>query len=420
MRMLLCLQGAASVVNRTNLSRAVGWLILTALFPIVLLAGCGQEASEESAALLAEDTAEMAAVVSQSAPADAFPEPGPGFGASEKRAVSVDGMMAEAAPAEGGPASLVSSQRRTISRASVSVEVEEVQRAVERVNAIAEAHGGFVEQLSSSGSGPAMRADLTVRVLQENFTDAVLEIQNLGEVQDLNLGQEDVTEQFIDLEARLKSAQREEESLLSLLDRASSIEHVLTIERELSRVRSQIERLQGQLNHLQQRADLATIHVSLFPPEGRLRLPPSAHLSIEETGVSARVNELSKLVESLNGEIEWVSVTTHDGRENADVAALVPPEEFSKVVSFLERRGEVVYKEVQEGTRAGGEFGRPLPDNPEESRVSVNFYEPEPLGLGPLIIAVLAGGVILVVLVIAFVFTYQRGRNRRDRFYSET
>lgn len=421
MRMMFFLKRSALAANRTNLSRAAGRLVLIGLLPVLLLAACGQGASEESAPMMVEDTAQMSAAVSQSASAvEALPEPEPGFGASEKRAVSADGMMSEAETTEGGPASLVASQRRTISRASVSVEVEEVQLAVERVNAIADAYGGYVEQLSSSGSGPAMRADLTVRVLQADFTNAVLEIRNLGEVQDLDLGQEDVTEQFIDLEARLKSAQREEESLLSLLDQASNIEHVLTIERELSRVRSQIERLQGQLNHLQQRSDLATIHVSLFPPEERLRLPPSAHLSIEETGVSARVNEFSKLVESLDGEIEWVSVTTHDGRENADVAALVAPGEFARVVSFLERRGKVVYKEVQEGTRAGGEFGRPWPDNPEESRVSVNFYEPEPLGLGPLIIAVLAGGVILVVLVIAFVFTYQRGRNRRDRFYSET
>ncbi len=420
MRMMFFLKRSALAANRTSLSRAAGRLVLIGLLPILLLAACGQGASEESAPMMVEDTAQMSAAVSQSAPADAFPEPEPGFVASEKRAVSADGMMSETETMEGGSASLIAGQRRTISRASVSVEVEEVQLAVERVNAIADAYGGYVEHLSSSGSGPAMRADLTVRVLQADFTNAVLEIRNLGEVQDLDLGQEDVTEQFIDLEARLKSAQREEESLLSLLDQATSIEHVLTIERELSRVRSQIERLQGQLNHLQQRSDLATIHVSLFPPEERLRLPPSAHLSIEETGVSARVNEFSKLVESLNGEIEWVSVTTHDGRENADVAALVPPEEFARVVAFLERRGKVVYKEVQEGTRAGGEFGRPWPDNPEESRVSVNFYEPEPLGLGPLIIAVLAGGVILVVLVIAFVFTYQRGRNRRDRFYSET
>ena len=418
MRMLFCLPGAALAIGRINLSRPVGWLALSALFPIMLLSACGQGASEESAQLMAEDTAEMAAAVSQSAPA-AFPEPGPEFGIAQEKMASADGMMAEPEGAEGAPASLVSSQRRTISRASVSVEVEEVQRAVERVNAIADAYGGFVEQLSSSGSGPAMRADLTVRVLQENFTSAVLEIQNLGEVQHLDLGQEDVTEQFIDLEARLKSAQREEESLLALLDQASSIEHVLTIERELSRVRSQIERLQGQLNHLQQRADLATVHVSLFPPEERLRLPPSAHLSIEDTGVSVRVSEFSKLVESLDGEIEWVSVTTDDGRENADVAALLPPAEFSKVVSFLERRGKVVYKEVQEGTRAGGEFGRPWPDNPEESRVSVNFYEPEPRGLGAVVIAVLVGVAVLVALVIAFVFTYQRGRNRRDRFYSE-
>lgn len=416
--MLFCFKGAALAVGRINLPQVAGWLALSALFPVLLLAACGQGASEESGGFMGEDAAEMAAAVARSAPA-AFPEPGLELGMAQEKMAVADGAMSGAGPSEGAQASLASGQRRTISRASVSVEVEEVGLAVERVNAIADSYGGFVERLSSSGSGPAMRADLTVRVLQDNFTSAVLDIRNLGEVQDLDLGQEDVTEQFIDLEARLKSAQREEESLLALLDQASSIEHVLTIERELSRVRSQIERLQGQLNHLQQRADLATIHVSLFPPEERLRLPPSAHLSIETTEVGAWVSGFVKVVESLDGEIEWSSVTTHDGRDNADVAALVPPGEFSQVVSFLERQGKVVFKEVQEGTRAGGEFGRPWPDNPEESRVSVNFHEPGPFGLGAWIIAVLVGIVILVALVAAFFFTYQRGRNRRDRFYSQ-
>ena len=68
MRKLFCLKGVALAVNRINLSRTVGWLVLAALFPIMLLAACGQEASEESAPLMAEDTAEMAAAVSQSAP----------------------------------------------------------------------------------------------------------------------------------------------------------------------------------------------------------------------------------------------------------------------------------------------------------------------------------------------------------------
>ena len=51
------LQGVALAVNRINLSRAAGWLVLTALFPLMLLAACGQGASEESTAMMAEDTA---------------------------------------------------------------------------------------------------------------------------------------------------------------------------------------------------------------------------------------------------------------------------------------------------------------------------------------------------------------------------
>ena len=88
----------------------------------------------------------------------------------------------------------------------------------------------------------------------------------VGKVQSKNFGSEDVSERFIDLQARLKSSLREDESLLSLLDRTSTVIEVLAIERELTRVRLDIERLQGQLNFLERRIDLATITVSLSSP----------------------------------------------------------------------------------------------------------------------------------------------------------
>ena len=92
------------------------------------------------------------------------------------------------------------------------------------------------------------------------------QIELVGKVQSKNLGSEDVSERFIDLQARLKSSLREDESLLSLLDRTSTVIEVLAIERELTRVRLDIERLQGQLNFLERRIDLATITVSLSSP----------------------------------------------------------------------------------------------------------------------------------------------------------
>lgn len=105
---------------------------------------------------------------------------------------------------------------------------------------------------------------------QAQFSSAVEQIELVGKVQSKNLGSEDVSERFIDLQARLKSSLREEESLLSLLGRTSTVSEVLAIELELTRVRSDIERFQGQSNFLERRIDLATITVSLSSTLGHL------------------------------------------------------------------------------------------------------------------------------------------------------
>ena len=172
--------------------------------------------------------------------------------------------------------SLEVTQRKIISNASIAVEVEVVQTAITEVRTIAESLGGFVEHLSSSGSPEHQRATMTIRVPQDQFLSALERIETLGEVQSQSVGSEDVSEQFIDLEARLKSSLREEQSLLSLLEKTEGVGEILAIERELSRIRSEIERLQGQLNFLERRVDLATIGVTLIPPREESVEPPSA------------------------------------------------------------------------------------------------------------------------------------------------
>jgi len=77
----------------------------------------------------------------------------------------------------------------------------------------------------------------------------------------------DVTEEYIDLEARLRNLRRQEERLLEILDRAESVKDVLEVERELGRVRGEIERLEGRLRYLSNRVEFATITVELLEPE---------------------------------------------------------------------------------------------------------------------------------------------------------
>ena len=295
--------------------------------------------------------------------------------------------------------------RQIISQGSLSVEVEDVAGAVAQVRTIAETRGGFISQLATTGTPGRQRSDLTIRVPQGEFFDTLDSIKRLGEVWAENAGSEDVTERFIDLEARLRSAQREEESLLSLLERADTVSNILTIERELFRVRSELERMQGQINYLSRRVDLATISVALFPPEERLADPPYGSLGMEVGDVSASVDEVKALVARVGGELESVFRSAGSGREWADMEFSVLARDFFAVLSQVEGQGKVIYKEIREST---GNVESEEPD----SRLTIYFAEEES-SLGRWLLiggSAIVGGVLLLVLLYA---VYRRVRSRQ-------
>ena len=313
----------------------------------------------------------------------------------------------QSATIEGGQSTTVEiADRQIISQASLSVEVEDVAGAVAQVRTIAETRGGFVSQIATSGTPGRQRSDLVVRVPQGEFFDTLESIKGLGKVWVENAGSEDVTEQFIDLEARLRSALREEQSLLSLLERADTVSNILTIERELARVRSDIERLQGQINYLSRRVDLATISVALFPPEERLAEPPYGSLNMEVEDVFASVDEVKALVARVGGELEGVFLSVSNGREQADVEFSVLAKDFSAVLSQVEGQGKVTYKEIREST---GNVESEEPD----SRLTVFLMERES-SLGRWLLiggAAIVGGVLLLLLLYA-VYRAVRSRSR--------
>ena len=357
----------------------------------------------------------------QSEPAAAQPTPAaiPASAqfAEEPEMAFVDDAMVKAAASDSStgssPPSLDNGRQKIISTASLAVEVEDVSPAVDRVRDITKELGGFVEHLSSFGGDNQENANLTVRVPQDQFTAAVDRISGLGNVQNRELGREDVSEQFVDLEARLKSLQREETSLLSLLELATSVADVLAIERELSRIRSEIERHQGRLDFLSRRVDLATIQVNLFPPRDRFPQPPSAHLTVEVKQVSDRVDEVKSLVGSHDGGLDRVFRSTRNEKDRAEISFRVFPQDFADVMQVLEDQGKVLNKEVVEAT-GGGDDALKTPN----ARINVAFQEPDPREAGLLLFLGLPIAAIILVsgLAAAFYWTYQRGRRRRDRF----
>ncbi|MBI4200428.1 MAG: DUF4349 domain-containing protein [Chloroflexi bacterium] len=332
-----------------------------------------------------------------------------GSAAYDQNTATITSGAAEAKGAPGPTSASVldTVDRQVISQASMSVEVANVQASVPQVRAIAEGLGGFVEQLSFSGGAEKQQATITIRVPQPDFFTALERIQALGTVQSQSLGSQDVTEQFIDLKARLESAQREELSLLNLLGKATSVSDILTIERELSRVRSDLERFQGQLNFMERRVDLATLTVSLFPPEAKQTQPPSGNLTVVVPDVSGSVARVRSLVAG-KGEIDQVYLSVQIGKERAELTLRVFSKEFGGVLASVEGLGKVKSKEVREGATGDADA---KPSEKPDAYLAVSLVEEESsLVRRIIVIGAPIAGVVLVALL-AYLF-YRAGRRR--------
>ena len=256
---------------------------------------------------------------------------------------------------------------------------------------------------------------MTIRVPQDQFFTALERIEALGEVQSKNVGSEDVSEQFIDLEARLKSSLREEESLLSLLGRSVTVSEVLAIERELARVRSEIERWQGQLNFLERRVALATIIVSLFPPQVPVALPPSGSLSLEVEDVTFSLEETRRTVVRFDGEVDQVIVTVRDGKERADLTLRVPEADFNRVIVLLEAQGKVKTKELREGTGTEQSSEGAGVDEEPEARIELSLLEEDDsLRLALIIGIIVAIGAVLLLAILFKIISMSTRRPRRN------
>lgn len=169
------------------------------------------------------------------------------------------------APAPGADEPAV--EQKVIKTSYLSLEVEDVRAAADAVEDIARKYNGYKADSSTKDIGDRKIGYVTVRVPGEHFEDVLREIEAVGELKEENISVEDVTEQYVDLAARLKNLERQEERYLDILDMAETVEDVLKVENQLERIRGNIEQLQGRLTYLTNRIDFSTVQVRLSEPE---------------------------------------------------------------------------------------------------------------------------------------------------------
>jgi hypothetical protein len=227
----------------------IAWLL--SLFAALCVLGC---ASAMPAMTAAEPRPEAAPAMEEAPP----PAPPGAFGElSGKRmedavASAVGGTPSPTPTATGGEAR---TQRAPILIyiASLGLAVTSVPDALKEVETMTREVGGFLARRDDHA--------ITIRVPAQRFDDVVLRIEKLGDVLHRNVVVEDVTQEFTDVETRLKSARAVRDRLKELLSKATRVQDSLAIEKELSRIDTEIERMETRLKFLRDRAMYSTVTV---------------------------------------------------------------------------------------------------------------------------------------------------------------
>jgi hypothetical protein len=164
------------------------------------------------------------------------------------------------------PAALGDFGRKIVKTADLGLRSEEVRESAAQAQQLAASAGGTVLSSQVYGSDDSVAADLVLSVPSEEFERVLDELRGLGQkVTTDSVSGQDVTEEYVDLQSRERNLRATEESLLRLYDRAGNVEEALSIQRELTTVRGEIELVQGRIKYLDQRSAYSHITLNIQP-----------------------------------------------------------------------------------------------------------------------------------------------------------
>ncbi len=155
--------------------------------------------------------------------------------------------------------------RKVIKNGSLDLLVKSAEQTAKDIQGVAGRLGGFTAGVDIYNvAQDAKSGNITIRIPAEKFVVAFDEIKKFAvKVERENSSAQDITEQYIDLESRLKNFKAQEAQYLEIMKKAYTIEDILNVSSRLSEVRGQIERLEGQLKYLTSQVEMASISVSL-------------------------------------------------------------------------------------------------------------------------------------------------------------
>jgi hypothetical protein len=155
-------------------------------------------------------------------------------------------------------------ERRIVRSGRMTLQVEDVVEAINKIEDVATLMGGYVVSSYKYEEEEEIVGEISIRIPSNKFDEGFDRLRQIAQdVPYEHTDSTDITEEYIDLEARLHNLEATEDQYLELLNRAETVDEMLQVQRELSNVRGYIEQLQGRMKYLERVSDMALIEISL-------------------------------------------------------------------------------------------------------------------------------------------------------------
>jgi hypothetical protein len=211
-------------------------------------------------------------------------------------------MAAESAVERSAPDAANIPERMIVRNADLTLVVDDVEERMNAIASIAKKHEGFVVSSNLDRNVGDIRGNVSLRVRSEKIDQALADLRALAiEVRSESSSGQDVTGEFVDLQAQLTNLETAEKQLQKIMEEASKTEDVLNVFNQLTQIRGQIEQIKGRMQYLSESAALSMINVQLISDAASQPVEPPIWrpLGTAKTALDALVNSLKDLADFL-------------------------------------------------------------------------------------------------------------------------
>lgn len=285
----------------------------------------------------------------------------------------------ETAPKPGEAPASELANRKLIRNANVELEIVSFDDAVQKITAFATEERGYVATTSSQKQANGkLRGQVIAKVLPENLDRFLQKLRGLGELKNQTLGTEDVTKAYLDTDARLKNARVMEQRLIEMLQtKTGKVSDLLQVEKELGRVREEIEKMQGELKYWDSQVQFATVTISLAEKDME---EPAAFLIKERSQLALYAPDVEKIyndIKALASQKVQITIAQlnrdYSGRISATISMLIAPEESAAVIARVKSFGRVENFQTQTERIAQGGSGMSENAKSKRDKVELNI-----------------------------------------------